>query len=120
MTRTSKELKPQRNAIGTSVPIVPRAISAGRVCPQCGSSVNRVPRRFIDRLLSLLYPVHRYHCRGFPCNWEGNLSGRDPRPRGSDTLSATPAPEARHAVARSREDPNDLGYTEERRRANAR
>ena len=43
------------------------------ICPECHSSVNRVPRRFIDRVLSLVYPVHRYHCRSFDCNWEGNL-----------------------------------------------
>jgi hypothetical protein len=43
------------------------------VCPECHSSLNRVPRRFIDRLLSVVYPVHRYHCRSFSCNWEGNL-----------------------------------------------
>ena len=42
-------------------------------CPRCQSSVNRVPRRFIDRLISLAYPVHRYRCRSFICNWEGNL-----------------------------------------------
>jgi hypothetical protein len=47
--------------------------SASPVCPECQSSLNRVPRRFIDRLLSLVYPVHRYHCRSFMCNWEGNL-----------------------------------------------
>jgi hypothetical protein len=23
--------------------------------------------------LSLAYPVHRYRCRSFICNWEGNL-----------------------------------------------
>jgi hypothetical protein len=44
--------------------------------------VNRVPRRFIDRLLSLAYPVHRYRCRSFICTWEGNMlydaKGPDP------------------------------------------
>ena len=43
------------------------------VCPECHSGLNRVRRRFIDRLLSLVYPVHRYRCRSFDCNWEGNL-----------------------------------------------
>jgi hypothetical protein len=43
------------------------------VCPDCHSSLNRVPRRFIDRLVSLVYPVRRYHCRSFDCDWEGNL-----------------------------------------------
>jgi hypothetical protein len=35
--------------------------------------VNRIRRRFVDRVLSLFYPVHRYHCRSFACHWEGNL-----------------------------------------------
>ena len=43
------------------------------VCPECHSSLIRVRRRFIDRVLSFFYPVHRYHCRSFVCNWEGNL-----------------------------------------------
>jgi hypothetical protein len=43
------------------------------VCPECHSSLNRIRRRFIDRVVSLFYPVHRYHCRSFVCNWEGNL-----------------------------------------------
>ena len=51
--------------------VTPKATSP--VCPECGSSLNRVPRRFIDRLISLVYPVHRYHCRSFDCNWEGNV-----------------------------------------------
>lgn len=45
------------------------------VCPQCNSSVERVPRRPIDRFASLFTPVHRYRCRlnGWGCDWEGNL-----------------------------------------------
>jgi hypothetical protein len=27
----------------------------------------------VDRLVSIFYPVHRYRCRSFVCNWEGNL-----------------------------------------------
>lgn len=55
-----------------SGPVV-SAKSVSPVCPDCHSTLNRVPRRFIDRLLSLVYPVHRYRCRSFDCNWEGNL-----------------------------------------------
>jgi hypothetical protein len=35
--------------------------------------VNRIPRRLIDRIFSLAYPVHRYRCRSCLCTWEGNL-----------------------------------------------
>ena len=50
-------------------------ISVTRVCPQCGSPVDRVRRRIIDRLVSCVSPVHRYRCRmkGWGCDWEGNL-----------------------------------------------
>jgi hypothetical protein len=58
------------------------------VCPKCRASVNRVPRRFIDRLMSLVHPVHRYHCRSFVCSWEGNLSCG---PTESDRLEAPDA-----------------------------
>ena len=51
--------------------------SSSPVCPACGSSLNRVPRRFIDRLISIVYPVHSYHCRAFVCNWEGNIRHRE-------------------------------------------
>jgi hypothetical protein len=34
---------------------------------------QRVPRRFTDRLLSLLRPQHRYQCRVFDCGWQGTL-----------------------------------------------
>ncbi len=46
-----------------------------RVCPHCNGPVDRVHRRFVDRLISLVKPVHRYRCRskGWGCDWEGNL-----------------------------------------------
>ena len=58
-----------------SPPSAPLATMRPRspVCPECHSSLNRIRRRFIDRVLSFFYPVHRYHCRSFVCNWEGNL-----------------------------------------------
>lgn len=45
------------------------------VCPCCNGPVERVRRRFVDRLLSLVAPVQRYRCRakGWDCDWEGNL-----------------------------------------------
>lgn len=50
------------------------------VCPRCGSSVYRIRRRALDRLLSSIVPVHRYRCRAeedFHCDWEGILPVRD-------------------------------------------
>ena len=47
------------------------------LCPLCGSSVERVHRRVVDRLLSLLRPIRRYRCKGFNCAWEGNLRRPD-------------------------------------------
>lgn len=47
----------------------------GYCCPICKGPVERIPRRFIDRLTSLFKPVHRYRCfsKGWGCDWEGNL-----------------------------------------------
>jgi len=36
----------------------------------------RVPRRPIDRLISLLHPVQRYQCTALECEWQGNLARR--------------------------------------------
>jgi hypothetical protein len=42
-------------------------------CPHCNGAVTRVPRRFVDVLLSAFVPVRRYRCRSLDCGWEGNL-----------------------------------------------
>jgi uncharacterized protein with PIN domain len=47
--------------------------SESRHCPLCNGAIKRIPRRFIDRLLSMFSPVHRYRCRSMRCGWEGNL-----------------------------------------------
>lgn len=41
------------------------------VCPRCGGSVYRIPRRFADRLVSIFMKVHRYACSSMGCGWEG-------------------------------------------------
>lgn len=54
----------------------PRRMTTGPpVCPLCGEEVIRIRRRIVDRLQSLIRPVHRYRCR---CGWEGNLRYRVP------------------------------------------
>ena len=46
--------------------------SEDRSCPICDAShLYRTKRRTIDRLLSRLIPVRRYHCER--CGWVGNL-----------------------------------------------
>ena len=53
-------------------------------CPQCGGMLERIPRGWFDRLLSLVSPRRRYRCRTFACKWEGIL--RDSRlERAADT-----------------------------------
>ena len=42
-------------------------------CPQCAGPLARIARRPVDRLLSLFGAKHRYRCRGFLCQWVGNL-----------------------------------------------
>ncbi len=55
------------------------------VCPECGGPMARIPRRLIDRVLSLVRPVQRYRCRNFACQWVGNVrvprGGNEPTDR---------------------------------------
>lgn len=44
-----------------------------RQCPHCGSDLDRVRRRLIDRFLSVFVSLQRYRCRSFTCRWEGTL-----------------------------------------------
>ena len=44
-----------------------------RECPMCGGPALRIRRRLIDRLVSLVIPVHRYQCQMATCGWHGNL-----------------------------------------------
>jgi hypothetical protein len=56
--------------------------SRGRTCPRCNGSIYRVERRFVDLLVSVLIPVHRYRCGEMGCSWEGNMrSTTDARAR---------------------------------------
>lgn len=59
-----------------------------RTCPRCGSDVFRVPRRPVDRLLSIVRPVQRYQCSALECEWCGNLPRKSlPRVEQTVTLS---------------------------------
>jgi len=54
-------------------------------CPQCSGEIYRIPRRLIDRVMSLFAPLHRYKCLMPYCAWEGNIaqdqkSEKQPRP----------------------------------------
>jgi hypothetical protein len=70
--------------------LVPRLASAfvqssvqNPTCPRCGGAVERIRRRFIDRVLSLFRPVRRYRCENFLCHWEGTCPvNPSPRRRG--------------------------------------
>jgi hypothetical protein len=52
--------------------------SPARRCPDCDDLLRRVPRRFIDRALSVFVSMHRYRCPNFLCAFEGNLRDRSP------------------------------------------
>jgi hypothetical protein len=94
-------------------------ISHGRSCPCCHGPVYRVPRRFVDRCLSLFMPVHRYRCGEMGCSWEGNLQAQQPpRPSlgpGEPASAGIAAPSRRqwptpHPRASRRDEP--LGHPE--------
>lgn len=40
-----------------------------QVCPRCGHSIHRTHRRPLDRLASLIVPLHRFRCSD--CGWSG-------------------------------------------------
>jgi len=52
----------------------------GPACPHCGSGLERVPRRWLDRLVGLMTPLRRYRCLSITCAWEGNLRSESSRP----------------------------------------
>lgn len=47
--------------------------SPGCACPRCKGHTIRVPRRFVDLLMSMFISVSRYRCHSMDCGWEGNL-----------------------------------------------
>jgi hypothetical protein len=55
-------------------------------CPKCSDQVYRVPRRLVDRFISLFVPVQRYKCHSAHCGWEGNM----PRAPKADNQSTPP------------------------------
>lgn len=51
-------------------------------CPVCHGRVERVRRKFFDRLLSLISPRRRYRCISPLCQWEAAVRvGRKPKAR---------------------------------------
>ena len=61
-------------------PDPPSRRRARQVCPHCGHTLYRVHRRRLDRLASLIVPLHRYRCN--ECGWSGlhiSARGRPPR-----------------------------------------
>jgi hypothetical protein len=58
------------------------ADNATYVCPKCGAQdLTRIPRRLIDRFLSLFTGVRRFRCTHVECMWEGNLRRKKPSSR---------------------------------------
>ncbi len=49
--------------------------------------MSRIPRRLIDRVLSLVRPIQRYRCRNFACQWVGNIAVKA---GGNDTSDRPP------------------------------
>jgi hypothetical protein len=54
-------------------------------CPRCKGRVQRIHRHAMDRLLSIVRPVHRYQCCDIKCGWEGTLPA--PRAKSDDTIT---------------------------------
>ena len=46
---------------------------SSNACPRCNGRVFPVRRSFVDRVVGLIGPVHRYRCESLDCDWEGDL-----------------------------------------------
>lgn len=57
-------------------PADPDRLLAAPACPRCNGKMERIRRRFLDRVASLVVPVRRYRCPHFSCQWEGLLRRR--------------------------------------------
>jgi hypothetical protein len=65
------------NSVRQSALIMPKPLPPqSPSCPHCGEGVQRIHRRLLDHLLSLLRPIRRYRCDNPACQWEGNLRWR--------------------------------------------
>jgi hypothetical protein len=51
----------------------PPRIARGICCPACTGNLERIARRWPDRMLSLWVPVRRYRCTAQTCGWQGVL-----------------------------------------------
>lgn len=46
------------------------------LCPRCSGHLRRIPRRLLDRLVSVFVPLRRYSCVNCTCQWTGLLRQR--------------------------------------------
>ncbi len=54
----------------------PDRLLATPACPRCNGPMERIRRRVIDRVASLVLPLRRYRCHHFACQWEGLVRRR--------------------------------------------
>ncbi len=45
----------------------------GCTCPRCHGPATRIPRRFVDLLMSMFISVSRFRCNSKDCGWKGNV-----------------------------------------------
>jgi hypothetical protein len=57
-------------------------------CPSCQGRLYRVPRNFLDLIISKFVPRRRYRCFSVACCWEGPI-----RHRQSSTAATPNTPE---------------------------
>jgi|KBSMisStaDraftv2_1062788.scaffolds.fasta_scaffold15923_9 hypothetical protein len=49
------------------------AIGVPVLCPRCGSTTRRIPRKPLDRVINVLWDVKRFRCANALCGWEGGV-----------------------------------------------
>lgn len=91
----------QYDVTGVAARIAQDAGQCRTACPRCNSSVVRIHRRFVDRLVNMVYPVRRYRCQSFICRWEGNIADDAQRPgqAGASTGAPSSSSKSRGAAA---------------------
>ena len=65
-----------RTAIGNRRRDETGMLAKGRPCPRCNGTTHRIPRNFMDLLVSMFVMVRRYRCQYIHCGWEGTLRER--------------------------------------------
>jgi len=64
MARSELRSRREYQNVGTGEPVM---------CPHCGNTTRRIPRRPLDRVVNVVWDVKRFRCANPMCGWEGSV-----------------------------------------------